>query len=157
MEIGKLWIRVWFVVLLIVSRLKKVVEKKLIMQIKFKNVLCLVLKLKDFSLMSLICTRLRSRFSDKFIGQRADWDIIAFVKSWLNYKHQLDTDTSLWQKSTKAFCETPSTIWICSNEYLHVLLLFVNCYISFISVTFIILIYMHIYAYVFIFPQRTSC
>jgi hypothetical protein len=41
----------------------------------------------------------------------ADWDATPFVKSWMNSKHGLATDTRARQKSTKAFCENQLAMW----------------------------------------------
>jgi hypothetical protein len=40
----------------------------------------------------------------------ADWDT-TFVKSWMNSKHRLATDTRARQKSTEAFCENQLATW----------------------------------------------
>ncbi|XP_061476360.1 E3 SUMO-protein ligase KIAA1586 homolog isoform X4 [Rhineura floridana] len=69
---------------------------------------------RGFSLMNIICTRVRNSLTVDHISdlmtinllgkELADWDATPFVKSWLNCNHRLATDTRVRQKSTKAFC-----------------------------------------------------
>jgi hypothetical protein len=71
--------------------------------------------------MSVICTRVRNSLRVNHISdlmsihllgkELADWDSTPFVKSWMNSKHRLATDTRVWQKSTKAFCENQLATW----------------------------------------------
>ncbi|XP_030054238.1 E3 SUMO-protein ligase KIAA1586 isoform X2 [Microcaecilia unicolor] len=76
---------------------------------------------RGFSLMNVICTRVRNSLTVNHIShlmsinllgkELADWDATPFVKSWMNSKHRLATDTRVRQKSTKALCENQLAIW----------------------------------------------
>ncbi|XP_021577473.1 E3 SUMO-protein ligase KIAA1586 homolog isoform X1 [Ictidomys tridecemlineatus] len=70
---------------------------------------------RGFSLMNIICTRVRNSLTIDHISdlmtinllgkELADWDATPFVKSWSNCNHRLATDTRVRQKSTKVFYE----------------------------------------------------
>ncbi|XP_077625207.1 LOW QUALITY PROTEIN: E3 SUMO-protein ligase KIAA1586 homolog [Crocuta crocuta] len=76
---------------------------------------------RAFSLMNIICTRVRNSLTIDHISdlmtinllgkELADWDATPFIKTWSNCNHRLATDTRVRQKSAKAFCENQLAIW----------------------------------------------
>ncbi|XP_047413633.1 E3 SUMO-protein ligase KIAA1586 homolog isoform X2 [Sciurus carolinensis] len=75
---------------------------------------------RGFSLMNIICTRVRNSLTVDHISdlmtinllgkELADWDATPFVKSWSNFNHRLAADTRVRQKSTKIFYENQLAI-----------------------------------------------